>query len=103
MILQFISFKMVLFTAGISCLAQSPCVPQSGQSQKKLWVLKIDIYAPMNYTAPYVMCLMREDPLRGQVGGGWALEIETFLGPVKWHRAVRRVPFGAQKSREILF
>jgi hypothetical protein len=49
------------------------------------------------------MCLMREDPLRGQVGGGWALEIETFLGLVKWHRAVRRVPFGAQKSREILF
>ncbi len=31
---------------------------------------------------------------RGQVGGGWALEIKTF-GPVKWHRAVRRVSFGA--------
>ncbi len=27
------------------------------------------------------------DPLRWQVGGGWALEIESFLGPVKWHRA----------------
>jgi hypothetical protein len=26
-----------------------------------------------------------------------ALEVETFLGPVKWHRADRRVPFGAQK------
>jgi hypothetical protein len=24
-----------------------------------------------------------------------ALEIESFLGPVKWHRADRRVPFGA--------
>ncbi len=23
------------------------------------------------------------NPLRGQVGEGWALEIETFLGPVK--------------------
>jgi hypothetical protein len=30
------------------------------------------------------------------VGGGWALEIETFLGPVKRHRAVRRMPFGAK-------
>jgi hypothetical protein len=39
---------------------------------------KIAIYAPMIYTAPYVMCLMCADPLRGQVGGGWALEIETF-------------------------
>jgi hypothetical protein len=29
------------------------------------------------------------------VGGGWALEIETFLGPLKWHPAVRRKPFGA--------
>jgi hypothetical protein len=51
----------------------------------------------MIYTAPYVMFLMSADPLRGQVGGGWALEIETFLGPVKWHRAVWRVPFGGQK------
>jgi hypothetical protein len=37
------------------------------------------------------MLLMRANPLRGQVGGGWALEIETFLGPVIWHRAVRLV------------
>jgi hypothetical protein len=50
----------------------------------------------MIYTAPYVMLLMRANPLRKQVGRGWALEIETFLDPVKWHRAVRRVPFGAQ-------
>jgi hypothetical protein len=52
----------------------------------------------MIYTAPYVIVLMRADSLRGQVGGGWAQEIKTFLGPVKWHRAVRRVPFGKQKS-----
>jgi hypothetical protein len=32
-----------------------------------------------------VMFLMQANPLRGQVAGGWALEIETFLGPVKWH------------------
>jgi hypothetical protein len=69
---------------------------------------------------------MRADPLRGQVGGdyaqksqrdftfmnsasgekylnisemGWSLEIKSFLGPVRWHRANRRVPFGAQKTR----
>jgi hypothetical protein len=46
---------------------------------------------------PYVMLLMRANPLRGQVGGGLALEIETFLGPVKWQRAVRRLLFGTQK------
>jgi hypothetical protein len=34
-----------------------------------------------------VMFLMRADPLGGPVGGGWALEIESFLGPVKWHWA----------------
>jgi hypothetical protein len=31
------------------------------------------------------------DPLRGQMGGGWALEIETFLGTVKWHQAVSAI------------
>jgi hypothetical protein len=40
---------------------------------------------------------MRAYPLRGEVGGGWALEFSSFLGPVKWHGANRRVPFGAQK------
>ncbi len=48
---------------------------------------------------PVCNALMGANPLRGQVGGGWAMEIETFLGPVKWHRTVRRVPFGAQKCR----
>ncbi len=50
------------------------------------------IYAPMIYTTSYLMLWMRADPWRGQVGGYWALEIETFLGPVKWHWAVRQVP-----------
>ncbi len=47
------------------------------------------------------MFWMRAYPLLGQVGGGWALEFESFLGPVKWHRADRRVLFGAQKTRNI--
>ncbi len=52
--------------------------------------------------APCLMFLMRADTLFRQVGGGWALEIESFLGPVNWHRADpdRRVPFGGQKTRE---
>jgi hypothetical protein len=41
------------------------------------------IYAPMIYTAPCVMFLMRVNTLRWQVGGDWALDIERFLGPVK--------------------
>jgi hypothetical protein len=45
------------------------------------------------------MFLVRADTLRGQVGGGWALEMEIFLGPLKWHRADKQVPFGAQKTR----
>jgi hypothetical protein len=58
---------------------------------------KITINAPFIYTAPCIMFWMRVYPLRGQVGGGWALEFESFLGPVKWHRADRRVPFGPKK------
>jgi len=37
---------------------------------------------------------------KGKWEGGWALEFESFLGPVKWERANRRVPFGAQKTQE---
>ncbi len=44
---------------------------------------RLTIYAPMIYTAPCVMLLMHADTLRG----GWALEIKSFLNPVKWHRA----------------
>ncbi len=36
---------------------------------------------PVIYASPHVMLLMRANPLRGRVGGGWAMEIETFLGP----------------------
>jgi hypothetical protein len=40
-------------------------------------------YAPMIYTAPCVMFLMRADTLRGQVGGGLGPGNGEFLGPVK--------------------
>jgi hypothetical protein len=36
---------------------------------------------------------MRAYLLRGEVGGGWALEFSSFLGPLKWHRADRRVRY----------
>ncbi len=41
---------------------------------------------------------MRADTLRGQVGGVGPWKRRVILGPMKWHRAERRVPFGAQKS-----
>jgi hypothetical protein len=53
----------------------------------------------MIYTAPCIMFWMRAYPLRGQVGGGWALEFKSFLGPVKWHRADRQCHLGPQKLR----
>ncbi len=56
----------------------------------------LTIYAPVIYTAPCIMFWMGAYTLRGEVGGGWALEFPSFLGPVKWERADRRVPFGAQ-------
>jgi hypothetical protein len=37
------------------------------------------IYEPVIYTAPYLTLLMRINPLQGQMGVGWALEIKTFL------------------------
>ncbi len=55
----------------------------------------------MIYLAPCVMFLMHADPLRGQVGGGWALEISILLGP-EWHSPISSMPFhritGPKKS-----
>jgi hypothetical protein len=47
------------------------------------------------------MFWMRAYPLRGEVGGGCALEFSSFLGPVKRHRADRRVPFGPAFQRTV--
>jgi hypothetical protein len=52
-----------------------------------------NLYIPMHNV------LVRAYPLQWQVGGDWALEIESFLVPVKWHQADMRVPFVAQKTR----
>jgi hypothetical protein len=49
--------------------------------------------------APCIMLLMRVASITRASGRGLGPGIETFLAPVKWHRADRRVPFGAQKSR----
>jgi hypothetical protein len=51
----------------------------------------------MIYTAPYVMFLMCADQVRGQVGGGWAREIETLLGPEM--ATSKTSAIWAQKSR----
>jgi hypothetical protein len=39
-------------------------------------------YGPLIYTDLYVLLLMRANPFHGQVGGGWALDILTFWGPL---------------------
>jgi hypothetical protein len=38
----------------------------------------------------------KSDPYEGKWEGGGPWTSETYLGTVKWHRAVERVPFGAQ-------
>jgi hypothetical protein len=39
----------------------------------------------------------RADPLLGQMGGRWALEIETLLGPVKFIEPLRECHLGPKK------
>jgi hypothetical protein len=45
------------------------------------------------------MMLMRADPLLGQVRGGWALEISSFLGP-KWNWPIGSMPFSHLKNSQ---
>jgi hypothetical protein len=54
----------------------------------------------MIYTAP---CVMLFDAGRIHYLGKWeGIGPWKFLGPVKWHRADRQVPFGAQKTQVTL-
>jgi hypothetical protein len=62
---------------------------QSSTIATYLWTY--DLYGPVRNL------LMRENPLRGQVGQGLGPGNREFLGPKQWHRAVRRVPLGTQK------
>ncbi len=50
---------------------------------------QVTIYAPVIYTAPCIMFWMGAYTLCGEVGGGWALDFPSFLGPMKWERADR--------------
>jgi hypothetical protein len=74
-----------------SCTIQYECL---GLLHSTTWRV-LTIYAPVIYTRPCIMFWRRGYTLRGEVGGGWALEFPSFLGPVKWHRADRRVPFAS--------
>jgi hypothetical protein len=73
-----------------------------------VWALKPPSWAlvhkttdgPMIYTTLCIMVWMRAYTLLGQVGGGWAQEILSFLGP-KWHSTIGSMPFHrAQKTLE---
>jgi hypothetical protein len=51
----------------------------------------------MIYTALCIMFWMRAYPLLGQVGGGWALEFSSFLGP-KWYSPIGSSHFTGPKK-----
>jgi hypothetical protein len=64
-----------------------------GRIPTQIWN-SIRIRSKYNYLCTYdlyspciMMFWMRANLLQGQVGGDWALEFESFLGPVKWHRS----------------
>ncbi len=58
----------------------------------------VAIYGPMIYTARTYAFDAGKSIMR-KIGRGIGPRNRDFLGPVKWHRAVRWVPFGAQKRR----
>jgi hypothetical protein len=67
--------------------------PQIPLHNENSYLWTYDLYGPMRNGFEAGRSITRTS------GRGWALEIEIFLGPEKWHRAVRRVPFGAKKVK----
>jgi hypothetical protein len=53
---------------------------------------KIDVFwriLGINYLCTYDLYSPMHNVLDAGIGGGWALEFSSFLGPVKWERADR--------------
>jgi hypothetical protein len=100
--LQFSSWFLISFvmegsgsSRAIKFLLHLPPPPTVWSLKPPSWALvHKTTYASLIYIALCIMFWMRAYPLRGHVGGGWALEIESLLGPVKWH--------GAQKTEDRL-
>ncbi len=61
--------QIILQIIHVFRLVQNFCMEKPGSNSG----LYTSFYAPMIYTAPCVMFLMRADTLRGQVGGGCGL------------------------------
>ncbi len=57
------------------------------------YLCTFDLYSPVHNVLDACKYITRGS------GRGWTLEFSSFLGPVKWHRADRRVPFGVKKTR----
>jgi hypothetical protein len=64
-------------------------------------------FEPLIGTALYVIPLMRTNPLLWQMGGGWAVEIATFLarhspnGSMPFHRARKSLYFQGSTSSHL--
>jgi hypothetical protein len=82
---------MYVYVDGNRCTQEN-----NGDVRFNSYLCTYDSYSPVHYVLAACISITRASG-----GLGWALEIESFMGPVKWHRAYRRVPFGAQKTRTV--
>jgi len=73
-----LSEKMICFAQFMN-LTMQKCNSASPILFTIVLVQVLAVYAPVIYTAPCIMFWMRAYPLRGQAGGAWALEIESFF------------------------
>ncbi len=82
----------------ISLYAPAPPPPTVWALKPPSWALvHKTTYVPMIYTSLCIMLWMRAYPLLGKVGGGWALEILSFLGSKGHHLDV--ISQGPKNSR----
>jgi hypothetical protein len=58
------------------------------------YLLTYDLYGPIHNFFDVGKSIMRPG------GRGLGPGNQDFFGPVKWHQAIRRVPFGGRKSRD---
>jgi hypothetical protein len=82
---------------GEGCLDPAGGIVMADKALKTVQVVNITIYAPVIYTAPCIMFWMGANTLRGEVGGGWALEFPRFWALWNGNKTIGEFHLGPKK------
>jgi hypothetical protein len=81
---MFCPYLVLLYKLTVYCLTILIVPTDKNSNHGFNYLCTCDLYSPVHNVLDGCITAYT---LRGEVGGDWALEFPSFLGPVKWERA----------------